>query len=242
MPRAARFPHPPFNPRVPIYRIRLTDGLLGMITLISDSGRCHGAGIGRCPLDHCSVHARDWPARRSRPAFGYHQAAEPEHRASRTHHGHQPIDCGHPGGQLRQRPAAGGRSGGGGAGVPQAGRAAAANAGAAGVASPRSLAGRGVDGDRALPTAPTCAALEARVSLWPGASPDIPLSCTFGACQISSSHTVLITDRDDRVDRTPARVVAHGRRPGAERPGAGVSWIDVPPEHHHGHMTRSRHP
>jgi hypothetical protein len=40
-------PHPPFNPYVRFSRIRLTDDLLGMVTLPSDSGRCRGAGTGR---------------------------------------------------------------------------------------------------------------------------------------------------------------------------------------------------
>jgi hypothetical protein len=45
--RVGLFPHPPFNPYVRFSRIRLTDDLLGMVTLPSDSGWCHGAGAGR---------------------------------------------------------------------------------------------------------------------------------------------------------------------------------------------------
>jgi len=43
---AVLFPHPPFNPYVRFSRIRLTDDLLDMVTLPSDSGLCPSVGAG----------------------------------------------------------------------------------------------------------------------------------------------------------------------------------------------------
>jgi uncharacterized membrane protein YgaE (UPF0421/DUF939 family) len=57
------FPHPPFNPYVRFSRIRLTDDLLDMVTLPSDSGSCPRACAG--PARASILPSTGPPARRA---------------------------------------------------------------------------------------------------------------------------------------------------------------------------------